>query len=104
MNCCYLVNIIEDYYAASGQAINFHKSFVFFSANTPPAVSRELKHILNMQIVFDPGTYLGVPAMWDRSKRQGLAFIKGRVLQKIQGWTQSTLSHAGNEVLIKVVA
>ena len=47
------------------------------------AVSKELGKILNMQVVFYAGTYLGVPALWGRSKRHGLAFVKGRVLRKI---------------------
>ncbi|KAM1091470.1 hypothetical protein EV2_019457 [Malus domestica] len=47
MNCCHLVNIIEDYCNASGQAV-----------------------------VSDPGTYLGVFALWGISKRQGLAFVE----------------------------
>lgn len=76
---------------------------MFFSANTPPDVLRKLGQILNMQVVSDPGTYLGVPALWGRFKTHGLAFIKGRILEKIQGWAQNTLSQAGNEVLIKSV-
>ncbi|KAM1690374.1 hypothetical protein ACFXTN_029283 [Malus domestica] len=58
-------------------AVNFQKSSVFFSSNTPTEVLRELGHILHVQVVSDPGTYFGVPALWSRSKRQGLAFIKG---------------------------
>ncbi|KAM1798595.1 hypothetical protein ACFX12_032647 [Malus domestica] len=56
-----------------------------------------------MPSVSDPGVYLGLPAIWGRSKRSSLAFVKGRVLGKIQGWKQSALSFAGKEVLLKVV-
>ncbi|KAM2244521.1 hypothetical protein ACFXTI_005579 [Malus domestica] len=102
-NCCSLVQLIDEYCAASGQAVNFQKSVVFFSSNTPLELSKELGHILHMKVAADLGTYLGVPALWGRSKRQGLAFIKGRVLKKINGWTFNTLSLAGKEVLIKAV-
>lgn len=51
----------------------------------------------------DPGTYLGLPAIWGRFKWQGLAYVKGRILEKIQGWKQSTLSQASKEVTIKAV-
>ena len=34
----------------------------------------------------------------------GLAYVKGRLLGKLQGWKNSYLSQAGREVLIKVVA
>ncbi|CAN6725654.1 unnamed protein product [Malus baccata var. baccata] len=84
-------------------AVNFQKSSVFFSSNTPSELLRELGHILQMQVVNDPGTYLGVPALWGRSKRQRLAFIKGRILKKLHGWASNTLSLAGKEVLIKAV-
>ncbi|KAM1606865.1 hypothetical protein PS1_028017 [Malus domestica] len=100
-NCCSLVQLIDEYCAASGQAVNFQKSSVFFSSNTPYEVSRELGHILHMQVVNDPGTYLGVPALWGRSNRQGLAFIKGRILKKSHEWALNNLSIAGKEVVIK---
>ncbi|KAM2153616.1 hypothetical protein ACFX1Q_045540 [Malus domestica] len=47
-NCYSLVQLIDDYCAASGQAVNFQKSSVFFSSNTPSELSRELGHILQM--------------------------------------------------------
>nr|XP_028962160.1 uncharacterized protein LOC103417751 [Malus domestica] len=55
------------------------------------------------ELVSDPGDYLGLPAIWGRSKRQSLAYVKGRMLGKVQGWKQSSLSLAGKEVLIKAV-
>lgn len=67
-------------------------------------VSEDLGRVLNMPVVYDPGTYLGVPAMWGCSKRQGLAYVKGRILRKLQGWKQSTLSQVGKKVLIKAIA
>lgn len=75
----------------------------FFSANIPTDASVELGEILGMHITSDPGTYLGVPAIWGRSKRQRLAYIKGRIMEKLQGWKRCTLSKAGKEVLIKAV-
>ncbi|XP_070667358.1 uncharacterized protein [Malus domestica] len=49
------------------------------------------------------GTYLGVPAIWGRSKKRGHSYVKGRILEKMQGWKQSSLSRVRKEVLIKVV-
>lgn len=95
MNCCNLVNLVEDYYAASSQAVNLNKLCVFFGANTLAAMSMELGQVLNMHVVSNSGTYLGVPAMWGKSKRQCLAYVKGRILRKLQGWKQSTLSQVG---------
>ncbi|KAF7801660.1 uncharacterized protein G2W53_040771 [Senna tora] len=48
--------------------------------------------------------YLGLPTLWERSKVVALAFVKDRMLRKIQSWKQKTLTQAGREVLIKAVA
>lgn len=66
--------------------MNLQKSNVFFGANVSGALSMELSHVLGMSIVDDPGTYLGLPSLWSRSKKQGLTYMKGRILEKIQGW------------------
>lgn len=63
-NCTNLVQLLNEYRLASGQAVNIQKSNVFFSANISTDVSVELMAILGMNIVFDPGTYLGVLAVW----------------------------------------
>ncbi|CAL8994691.1 unnamed protein product [Prunus brigantina] len=41
---------------------------------------------------------------WGRSKRGALAYIREKVLKKIEGWKQCILSLAGKEVLIKAIA
>ena len=102
-NCTNLVKLLRRYCDASGQEVNLLKSSVFFGANTPVEVSEFLGNILGMTVVDNPGTYLGVPALWGRSKRRGLAYVKGRIAEKLQGWKQSSLSKAGKEVLIKAV-
>nr|XP_008351105.2 uncharacterized protein LOC103414509 [Malus domestica] len=102
-NCRNLVNLLKAFCAASVQEVNLQKSSVFFGANTSVRVSEELGSILGMPILDNPGSYLGVPACWGRSKKQGLAYVKGRIIEKLQGWKQCTLSKAGKEVLIKVV-
>lgn len=76
---------------------------MFFGANVPLGVATDLGKLLGMLVVENPSTYLGVPAIWGRSKKRGLAYMKGRILGKLQGWKQNTLSRAGREVLIKAV-
>lgn len=76
---------------------------MFFRANVSFGVAAELGRLLGMPVMENPGTYLGVPAIWGRSKKCGLAYVKGRILGKLQGWKESTLSRAGREVLIKAV-
>ena len=88
---CNLVKFLDAYSVASGQQVNLHKSSVFFGANTPSSVSMELSQILGIPMVVIPRTFLGLPSMWSHSKKQSLAFVKGRILEKIQGWKQCTL-------------
>ncbi|KAJ1387738.1 Ribonuclease H-like superfamily [Sesbania bispinosa] len=51
----------------------------------------------------DPGKYLGLPSVWGRSRNQSLAWIKERVLSKMDGWKERFLNQAGKAVLIKAV-
>ncbi|OIT20168.1 putative mitochondrial protein [Nicotiana attenuata] len=46
-------------------------------------------------------TYLGLPAVVDRSKKDLLSFIKERILSKIKCWKGKFLSQAGKEILLK---
>ncbi|KAB2632571.1 ribonuclease H protein [Pyrus ussuriensis x Pyrus communis] len=103
-NCRSLIQLIDHYCLASGQLVDNQKSSVFFGGNVPKVLSRELTDILGIVKVGDPESYLGVLAIWGKSKKCGLAFVKERLLGKIQGWKQSLLSQAGREVLIKAVA
>ncbi|XP_068319680.1 uncharacterized protein [Pyrus communis] len=102
-NCHNLMKLIEIYFEASGQQVNLQKSSVFFGSNVPAGLSEEFGAVLRMPIVDNPGTYLGVPAMWGRSKSKGLAYVKDPIMRKIQGWQHVLLSQAGKEVLIKAM-
>ncbi|KAM1540795.1 hypothetical protein ACFX10_005428 [Malus domestica] len=78
-----LGRLIEDLCVASGQTVNLQKSCVFFSANIHAAISEELGNILGVSVVSDPGTYLGVLAIWGRSKSRGLAYVKDAVCNEL---------------------
>ncbi|XP_068323301.1 uncharacterized protein [Pyrus communis] len=102
-NCRNLRNLLDKFCEASGQKVNLVKSSVFFGENVPKMNADQMGSALGMAVVINPGTYLGVPAIWGHSKQRGLAYVKGRIMEKLQGWKQSTLSRAGKEVLIKAV-
>ncbi|KAB2601289.1 hypothetical protein D8674_002294 [Pyrus ussuriensis x Pyrus communis] len=102
-NCRNLRHLLDIFCVASGQKVNLEKSNVYFGANVPKEKADQMGNALGMKVVINPGTYLGVPAIWGRSKKRGLAYVKGRVMEKLQGWKQNTLSRAGKEVLIKAV-
>lgn len=102
-NCQCLMKILNDYCSASGQRVNFAKSSLFFSANTPLELQMLISNIFGIPGSEDPGKYLGLPTMWGKSKKQALAYVKDTINQKIQGWKQVHLTPAGKEVLIKSV-
>ncbi|KAL6208601.1 hypothetical protein ACLB2K_019550 [Fragaria x ananassa] len=103
-NCQVLRNILDSYCAASGQAINFDKSSVFFSANTADPKKSASATVLQIPFVSQPGVYLGLPTLWGNSKRSAMTFIREQIRQKIEGWKANILSQAGREVFIKSIA
>ncbi|BFG21667.1 hypothetical protein CerSpe_079410 [Prunus speciosa] len=99
-----LMKLFQDYCHASGQEINFDKSCIFFSNNTPTERQAGICSVFGIKGVVNPGVYLGLPSLWGRSKKSALGYIKERMRKKVQGWKSSSLSLAGKEVLIKAVA
>jgi len=96
-------NILAVYEQASGQAINFQKSAIFFSRNVPQDKQNNITNILEVQAVLGTGKYHGLPSMIGRSKKATFNFIKDRIWKRINSWSSKNLSKAGREVLIKSV-
>ncbi|CAL8991131.1 unnamed protein product [Prunus brigantina] len=65
-----------------GIMVNFEKSSIFFSPNTPQQLREKVGQILHVCITDNPGKYLGLPTMWGRSKREALNFVKEKMLSK----------------------
>ena len=69
---------LHKYEIASGQQINFHKSAISFSSNTPEEAQHEICMELNVHITSDHGRYLGLPSLIGRLKKEVFAYIKER--------------------------
>ena len=64
MHECYGVKTcLEAYEKASGQVVNFQKSTISFSANTPVDVQEEIIDFLQVPITQNHGKYLGLPSL-----------------------------------------
>ncbi|CAL8162128.1 unnamed protein product [Prunus armeniaca] len=87
-----------------GQMLNVDKSSLFLSPNVSDTLAREISIMLIISPTLDPGTYLGLPSIWGRSKTAALNYIVDRIQKKVQGWKSKFLNLAGKEVLIKAVA
>ncbi|XP_038713371.1 uncharacterized protein LOC120007237 [Tripterygium wilfordii] len=99
--CRNIQNILQRYKKASGQKVNLQKSSLFFNANTPTAIRRQIQTFLGISLVMGVDKYLGVPIMCGRSKGGFFDDIMDRVQKKLNSWGSKCLSRAGKEVLIK---
>lgn len=96
--------LLNNYEQSSGQAINFQKFGIFFSANVRRDKHEELTCILGVDKDLSESRYLGLPSSVGRSKKSVFNFVKERVWKTIHGWNNMLLSRAGKTVLIKNVA
>ncbi|KAA3453909.1 reverse transcriptase [Gossypium australe] len=76
------------------QKINFEKSMVLFSPNTPIVQRNNFSDMLGMTVVENLNNYLGLPIPID---------INNRLSCRINSWTKRLLSFGGKEVFIKAV-
>lgn len=102
--CEKIKSIFSIYEKASGQAINFSKSGVFYSVNVDVGKQVELSNILGISNSLGNGKYLGLPSMVGRNKSEIFGYLKDRLWKRINSWSGKFLSKAGREVLIKSVA
>lgn len=72
--CKTLKTILDVYAQASGQIINYDKSSIFFSTNTPLETRDEIKQIFNLEAVSHHENYLGLLSMIGKSKYSFLIF------------------------------
>jgi hypothetical protein len=68
--------ILNDYEKASGQAINYVKSEVYFSRNTPNDMKESISNILGVTKVLGTGRYLGMPSMIGRNKKAMFGYLR----------------------------
>ena len=73
------MQLIKDYGVASGQKLNLEKTRMMFSANVEEDVKVEIAERLGVEVAENPGTYLGIPTMWGKTKTVAMAFLKEKV-------------------------
>ncbi|KAL0408431.1 UNVERIFIED_CONTAM: putative mitochondrial protein [Sesamum radiatum] len=78
-------DILDTYARASGQMINYNKSSMVLSKNSPDNLKDELPALLGLQISEQHERYLGLPSVVGRSKRGVFSYIRDRVWQRIKG-------------------
>ncbi|XP_060974663.1 uncharacterized protein LOC133039744 [Cannabis sativa] len=94
---------LQLYNQAIGQQVNFGKSSILFSPNTPSHVSDYFYNNIGLANKPFMSKYLGVPQCFGRSKKSSFNFILNRVSSHLNVWNNKFFSKAGKEVVLKAV-
>lgn len=86
--CLSIKQVLRKYELASGQAVNFKKSCVSFSPDLNSFDKQLLADCLGIRRVEFHDKYLGLPVLFQKSKKETFAYVKARVWKKLQSWTR----------------
>lgn len=96
--------VLKRYEKIFGQAINFNKSCISFSPNTKTRECSAICQTLQVREVDEPGKYLGMSMHVGQKKVATFQFLTNRVKQKLQNWSNRTMSKACKCTLLKTSA
>ena len=101
--CEEVMKVVRKYGKSSGQCINFDKSPLLNGKRVNATIRQEIKDALGIQNERGMGTYLGIPEDISGSKYKLFAFLKDKLMHRVNGWTSRWLSKGGKKVLIKSI-
>lgn len=100
-NANLISSTLSEFSDLSGLRINFDKSRVLFSKNTPPSLADSLSSLLNIKPTLNLGTYLSIPLKSTKLHSRDLTFLLDKISNRINSWTNKFLTLAGRCTLIK---
>ncbi|XP_031122605.1 uncharacterized protein LOC116025505 [Ipomoea triloba] len=98
-----LSNVLKSYQKASGQRINYHKSFFVASKRCPTQRINAMERALQMRHSKLPFKYLGINLFRGRNRVIHHHHILESIDRKLLGWQRQLLSPGGRLTLIKHV-
>lgn len=102
-NCWAIKNVLSTFCEISGEMINFDKSHVIFSPNTPQKFRKIMRKPLGVLDKDKIGTYLGCPMEVDGRSSKVFKSIITKTAEKILSWKFSNLSQTGKLILINTI-
>lgn len=103
-NATSLQQALDTYCANSGQMVSVEKSSIFFSQNTDVDMRADICVMLNIDNEALSDKYLGLPTLVGLDRSDCFKHLVERIMQRIHGWKEKSLSVAGKETLLKAVA
>ena len=94
---------MEKYLAWSGQKVNNLKSGLMFSNNCSEVVKLELGKMHGMKECARDIFHLENPLFIGKKRGDIFAFLKKKVMDRLEGWMEKTISKAGRTTLVKSV-
>ncbi|MCH96415.1 RNA-directed DNA polymerase (Reverse transcriptase) [Trifolium medium] len=61
----------------------------------------DVSRVMGVRHVLGTGKYMGLPSMIGGKKKETFAYVKDRILKRINSWRGQALSKAGKEAMIK---
>ncbi|KAL2923042.1 hypothetical protein RDABS01_014533 [Bienertia sinuspersici] len=102
-SCNVIRDTLEEFCEISGEIINYKKSHVQFSRNTPTKFIHFMRKPLGVGSQQNMGTYLGCPLDVDGRSTMCFTSIHDKILKCISSWKYSCLSTTGRSILINSV-
>ncbi|KAK6121388.1 hypothetical protein DH2020_044870 [Rehmannia glutinosa] len=98
-------HMLTEFARASGQQINFSKTYITFSPNVGDDTREAICNTLGISTATQThDCYLGLPAMVGKNRKRTFQNIKERVQKRLKSWKANMFSSGGREILIKSVA
>lgn len=98
-----VLNILKNFSKVLGQKINFDKSMICFSLNTPVDQRHFYSDLFGMKVVNELDNYLGLPLPVGKKKYVAFHNIINRFSCRINNWSMRLLSYGGKEIFIKSI-
>ncbi|KAL2894644.1 hypothetical protein RDABS01_010553 [Bienertia sinuspersici] len=102
-SCNEVRTTLEEFCSVSGEMVNYKKSHIQFSRNTPPKFVCYMRKPLGVRSQERMGTYLGCPMEVDGRNTGTFNQIHDRVIQCISSWKYACLSPAARSILINSI-